>query len=45
VLSKGSTIWGSDDVELFVARDVVESLGSTWETSGADCRWVGWACN
>jgi hypothetical protein len=37
VLSKGSTICGSDDVELFVERLVVESPVTTCEMSGADC--------
>jgi hypothetical protein len=37
VLSKGSTIWGSEDVELFAETAVVESPVTTCEMSGADC--------
>jgi hypothetical protein len=36
VLSNGSTICGSDDVELFVERLVVESPATTCVISGAD---------
>lgn len=43
VLSKGSTIWGSDEVELFVGRDVVDSPATASEMSDADCLCAGWA--
>ena len=43
VLSKGSTICGSDEVELFVGRDVVDSPAMVSEMCGADCRCAGWA--